>query len=277
MTQLVKIENQSIAVKEYKGQKVVTFKDVDTVHGRPSGTARKRFNDNRRQFGEGVDYYHVKALSEIRTTGCKPNPNGVIVLTETGYLMLVKSLTDDLAWRVQRQLVENYFHSVKPVQQQMQLEEPYQYQYKTWRGEQVVTLRDIARLTDSNLGSLQTLLGRRIAEFRKDEARLLVKDDLRQFRAENPTINMERFGSVYILTAKGTKKLLGLCANNKSGLAVWKKAPAPVPKPVPASKDMEFGGLTPREYVQSEIRALMHFARAIEGLAARALSASNQI
>ena len=31
------------------------------------------------------------------------------LITETGYLMLVKSFTDDLSWEVQRQLVQSYF------------------------------------------------------------------------------------------------------------------------------------------------------------------------
>ena len=33
----------------------------------------------------------------------------IILITENGYLMLVKSLTDDLAWEVQRQLINTYF------------------------------------------------------------------------------------------------------------------------------------------------------------------------
>lgn len=36
-------------------------------------------------------------------------PNGLVLMTEQGYLMLVKSFTDDLAWEVQRQLVNTYF------------------------------------------------------------------------------------------------------------------------------------------------------------------------
>lgn len=32
--------------------------------------------------------------------------NEVTLMTETGYLMLVKSFTDDLAWKVQRELVK---------------------------------------------------------------------------------------------------------------------------------------------------------------------------
>lgn len=43
---LIKIGNQRISVKEYNNQRVVTFKDVDSVHERPEGTARKRFSDN---------------------------------------------------------------------------------------------------------------------------------------------------------------------------------------------------------------------------------------
>ncbi|OSM07623.1 hypothetical protein MAIT1_05002 [Magnetofaba australis IT-1] len=34
-----------------------------------------------------------------------------MLLTQSGYLMLVKSFTDDLAWRVQRELVNRYFHA----------------------------------------------------------------------------------------------------------------------------------------------------------------------
>ena len=45
MNNLIRIENQEIEVKEFNGKRVVTFKDVDMVHERPEGTARKRFND----------------------------------------------------------------------------------------------------------------------------------------------------------------------------------------------------------------------------------------
>lgn len=37
------------------------------------------------------------------------NAKEIILITEQGYLMLVKSLTDDLAWEVQRKLVKSYF------------------------------------------------------------------------------------------------------------------------------------------------------------------------
>lgn len=109
----VTINHMPLSVKEYEGKRVVTFKDIDTVHNRPGGTARKRFNDNKAHFIEGEDFYTVDQPSEIRTLGItRPQggvPEKVTLITETGYLMLVKSFTDDLAWKVQRELVNSYF------------------------------------------------------------------------------------------------------------------------------------------------------------------------
>ncbi len=104
------INSSALTVKEYKGQRVVTFKDIDTVHGRADGTAGRNFRDNRNRFIKGVDYFRrnsSEALSEFGVTA----PNGLILMTESGYLMLAKSFTDDLAWKVQRDLVNNYFRA----------------------------------------------------------------------------------------------------------------------------------------------------------------------
>lgn len=57
MDNLVHIGNADISIKEYKGERVVTFKDIDMVHERPDGTARKRFNDNKKDFILGEDYF----------------------------------------------------------------------------------------------------------------------------------------------------------------------------------------------------------------------------
>lgn len=108
MSNLIKINNQDLQVKEYRGQRIVTFKDIDTVHERPEGTARKRFNDNKKHFIEGTDYF-VRNSDEAAKEYGVIAPNGLKLITESGYLMLVKSLTDDLAWTVQRELVNNYF------------------------------------------------------------------------------------------------------------------------------------------------------------------------
>ena len=107
----ITINNIPVVVKEYQGQRVVTLKDIDTVHGRPDGTAKRNFTSNREHFIEGEDFFIVKPSDiqkdEIRTS--EINNRGTVLITESGYLMLVKSFTDDLAWSIQRQLVKTYF------------------------------------------------------------------------------------------------------------------------------------------------------------------------
>lgn len=117
MNELVRVGNSSISVKEYRGKRVVTFKDIDTVHERPEGTARKRFADNRDRFIEDKDFFKISP-SEFRTTigdMDSRQQNDITLISESGYLMLVKSFTDDLAWTVQRQLVDSYFRAQKPM------------------------------------------------------------------------------------------------------------------------------------------------------------------
>lgn len=108
----VTINETALAVKEYKGQRVVTLKEVDEVHQRPEGTAGRNFRTNRDHFIEGTDYFAIDLTNdEIRRQfGAGKNAGRTLtVVTESGYLMLVKSFTDDLAWMVQRELVNSYF------------------------------------------------------------------------------------------------------------------------------------------------------------------------
>lgn len=103
----ITVGNHTLPIKEYNNVRVVTFKDIDIVHERPDGTAHRNFKVNKNRFIEGVDYYKLQK-DEIRPFGIT-SPNGGTVVTESGYLMLVKSFTDDLAWKVQRELVNIYF------------------------------------------------------------------------------------------------------------------------------------------------------------------------
>lgn len=113
--EVIKVNNQEIAIKEFRGQRVITFKDIDLVHERPEGTAGRNFRENKKHFIEGEDYFQRNS-SEAREEFGIIAPSGLYLITEQGYMMLVKSFTDDLAWDVQRQLVKNYFNP-KPAQQ----------------------------------------------------------------------------------------------------------------------------------------------------------------
>lgn len=116
MNEVVTINGNDLMVKMWNGQRVVTFADVDRVHKRPEGTAKRNFSTNKKHLIRDVDFVVLKPSDiqkdEIRTSGINRediNNRGTTYLTESGYLLLVKSFTDDLAWNVQRQLVNSYF------------------------------------------------------------------------------------------------------------------------------------------------------------------------
>lgn len=114
MNDVITIENTEMQVREYNGQRVVTFKDIDAVHQRPSGTAKRTFTKNKKHFIENEDYFPITQKEfgtlYVPNHSIVGNPNlEVLLITETGYLMLVKTFRDDLAWKVQRQLVKSYF------------------------------------------------------------------------------------------------------------------------------------------------------------------------
>lgn len=115
------LSNQNLPLVEYKGQRVVTFSMVDQVHQRPKDTARKTFKRNRQHFIEGKDYFIVNAAEIDWLEGGIKHPDkkmnshirgNVTVFTEIGYLLLTKPFTDDLAWKVHRQLIDGYFRHV---------------------------------------------------------------------------------------------------------------------------------------------------------------------
>ena len=62
--QIVAVGNSEVAVKEFRGQRVVTFKDIDTVHERPEGTAKRNFSDNRKRFVEGE--FETRRFRKVR-------------------------------------------------------------------------------------------------------------------------------------------------------------------------------------------------------------------
>lgn len=119
MNEVIQINNVDFPIKEWQGKRVVTFKDIDRVHERPDGTAGRNFRTNKKYFIEEEDFYLV-CPDEIRRNKIMDISNkahqDIVLLTESGYLMIVKSFTDELAWKVQRELVNSYFKLKEIVQ-----------------------------------------------------------------------------------------------------------------------------------------------------------------
>jgi hypothetical protein len=216
MSELIKINNQQLPVKEYNGKRVVTLKEIDTVHGRTSGTARRSFNVNKKRFIEGIDYF-VRNSYEARNEYGIAAPNGLVLITESGYLMLAKSFTDDLAWQVQRELVNSYFRSkteqFEPEQLTLETAE-YHYYPKTWHGNPVITAADFAHFTGMSKEAVYPYFHKN-PNFETFHYRHLKNAELRAFKAENPSVP-RCIADLYIITRKGCECMLkhfGLAAD----------------------------------------------------------------
>ena len=192
-----------IEKKEFDGQMVVTLKDIDTLHQKPEGTAKRNFNQNKKHFIEGVDYYRLAAsqLYEIRTvenqeSGIRSN-NGGYVFTQTGYLMIVKSFTDDLSWEIQRRLVNGYFAA--------------QRAEMTFMGTPVVTLMEAARALNIPYNTLthRFTAPAIYSQMRMGDALLLESRNLAKFKAENARCYIAS-SALWILTQSGFDKLRAL-------------------------------------------------------------------
>lgn len=111
--QVVKIGNAEISLVSYKGQPVVTFAMIDKVHQRPDDTASRNFKYNRDRFVPEKHFYMIdySQKDEFQPFGISVPHRGLTMITERGYLLLVKTFSDDLAWQIQEQLIDSYFRA----------------------------------------------------------------------------------------------------------------------------------------------------------------------
>lgn len=228
MQNRVIINHQPIVLKEYEGKRVVTFKDIDNVHARPSGTARKRFNDNKRYFIEGEDYF-VRKTDEARNEYNIAAPNGLTLITETGYLMLVKSFTDDLAWDVQRQLVKAYFRA-----QENEKQTPKDFTPKYYNGIPVMTVHDIEAVSGVNGYSIRLYI-QKLAK--GTDYYFLEGQELARFKSQNPSIE-KLISCLLIVTRPGFVKIMGALKVSKLPECFNQALPEPNKYKKPLSVDI---------------------------------------
>jgi len=130
--QTLTVQGYELPIREYNGQRVITLREIDEVHRRPEGTARRNFNANKERFLKDTHFYLISEPSEMRTLGFeRPQgglPEKVYLITQRGYLLLVKSFTDDLAWQIQDTLVTSYFLLGQKAVEEAQNAAPQQYE-----------------------------------------------------------------------------------------------------------------------------------------------------
>lgn len=127
MGSLVKVMDRKVPTRFFRGKPVVTLPQVDEFHGRPKNTAARNFSHNRKHFVEGEDFFEATyeewnqlfgTTNFVAPKKAKGGHRGsMILLTLTGYMMLVKSLNDEKAWQIHRALVNAYFAKKQPNRQ----------------------------------------------------------------------------------------------------------------------------------------------------------------
>lgn len=201
----ITIASTNVTVKEYQGQRVITFKDIDTVHQRPDGTARRNFNTNKKHFIEGEDYF-VRNSYEAKNEFNMVAPNGLVLVTESGYLMLVKSFTDDLSWDVQRELVKSYFRLKEIINTTPQTPQlPYTYIEKTYHARPVLTANDISNIFGVNPITLYNFIKARLLPNRDYD--LLQGETLKDYTKENPDLPRCR-KSILVIYNTGLSRII---------------------------------------------------------------------
>nr|DAE90803.1 MAG TPA: hypothetical protein [Caudoviricetes sp.] len=220
MENIVNVEGTELDVREYNGQMVVTFDDIDLVHKRPHGTARNAFKRNKRHFIDGVDYFVLeKENSNVHETYIRnidiPN-RGITVFTESGYLMLVKPFKDDLSWDVQRRLVNAYF-ALKNQQPTAAIEEKPTLEFETdWfcinRGKINYVCRCYDITSKEYMHHLLEVLGR---TYNFDEAKRIYSATTGNWKCRNSEV-ITYFPQLSDLASKILQKDLADCATEET-------------------------------------------------------------
>ena len=108
----ISIQLKQLPALEFNSQRVVTFSMIDTAHQRPKGTAKAAFGRHRSRFVKGRHYFELTEYvlrTQLFAEFFPKHTRKGIVITEMGYLLLVKPFQDDLSWLVQEELVNAYF------------------------------------------------------------------------------------------------------------------------------------------------------------------------
>ena len=111
--EIITINNVELGIKEYKKERVVTAWDIADVHEKQVYHVNEVFKNNIDKFQENRDYFKISSkefLASFKTIQKIPNNvKEIFLFTERGYLKLTKVFNDDLSWKIQDLLVDNYF------------------------------------------------------------------------------------------------------------------------------------------------------------------------
>lgn len=220
MNDLVSINGRAVVKVMYRDVPVVSLGMVDELHERSAGTAKRNFKENKHRFVDGEDFFLVRKDEYDAQGGRNSSPlqeqfdkgaNEIYLITETGYLMLVKSFTDELSWKIQRQLVKSYFAS-----RAIAIQSPTQLPMTT---KVTVNTSDLVR--EANRGNrfaqrlLHHLTGMQVDDIAAEIEHKLVVEDFKRAELAANYLDLlleaeERMGITFGTSESGNQYLQGL-------------------------------------------------------------------
>lgn len=110
-TNQVTVVDLSVPVIEFNSERVLTLDLVDNLHRAAPNSTFRIFHQNQSKLVRNKHYYVASPTDQAFTAsyGRPIPPDGLILITQRGYSMLVKAFTDDFSWQVQEQLADAYF------------------------------------------------------------------------------------------------------------------------------------------------------------------------
>lgn len=111
---LIAIADKEIELKEYNGERIVTAWDIAELHERDVREVTQNFKNVNDKMILDEDYFvipkeHISESKILIQNFIPNNVKEIILFTESGYLLLTKTFTDERSWNIQRQLVKSYF------------------------------------------------------------------------------------------------------------------------------------------------------------------------
>ncbi len=234
----------SLQIITHNNERVLTTARLAEQYGTSSKIISKNFSRNKERYLEGKHYYCLEGiqLNEFRANrqiDVLQNVNKLYLWTEKGALLHAKSLNTDKAWQVYEFLVDNYFNPKQknqskpdnlPKSEQLTLEtSEYHYFDKTYKGQPVLSVKDIEHFTGLSTSLINWYLHKRDFIPEKDYYRL-ERFALREFKAENPNIRRTQGSPFNVITKSGFVKLMKVCGCQQEMPKCFEKPTVPLLK-----------------------------------------------
>ena len=113
------IDKKKIRIVEWESERVIITKDIAALHGLDVRVINQKYRRNKKYFVKGEDYFEVRkedltnhksvTSQEIKASLFRNPAEYILLITESGYLNFVKTINDDISWKIFKQLKSIYF------------------------------------------------------------------------------------------------------------------------------------------------------------------------